>query len=216
MKYKEQGEMNTKEKIINFWDYHKFHILIGILAVAFVVFTAVECNRRKNPDLCIGYVSYDYRDHTILEQELSKEVGDDNGDGRSYVMVDSVVMNEIPVTDQDSMLAQKVSVMFVSGDYRMYIMDKEFFEVEMYNEMFMDLSDLISEDVKENAYKIMGKPIAVKTTDCKFLQDVKFSGEELYVGLTAIADPDRGNKNVDAEVETAKKALKILIEGNKK
>jgi len=106
-----------------------------------------------------------------------------------------------------------VTVMFVSGEYRMYIMDRDFFETDIYGDMFIDLTDVVDEKLLDNAYKMYGVPIALKTTDCKFLKDIDFCGDNLYVGLTAVGAPDEGNKNIDKEVETAKKALKILIEG---
>ena len=203
--------MTTKEKLINFWDYHKVYIIAGILAVIFVIFTVSECMSNKTPDISIGFIASEYKDTEKLEKMLSETLGDRNGDGVSYAFCDNVLLPKTPQNDGDAMLIQKVSVMFASGDYQMFIMDKEFFEADIYGEMFVDISDIITEEMAEDSVKMRGKSVAFKTTHSKFLNDAGVSGENLYLGLIVIRESDKGKEKMELLHKISEDVLKEVI-----
>lgn len=207
--------MVSKEQFKNFWYYHKFHVLAGVFAAIFIVLTVSECAKNKEPDISIGYISSTYREHLKFEDELEKAVGDINGDGVEYAFCDSVVLSDVPQSDQDLMLIQKVSVMFASRDYDVFIMDKDFFEADVYGDMFVDLSDVLPAHMAEDAVKMRGKPMAVKTTHCKFLNDLSFSGDDLYVGFSALRLSDEGKEKYETRHNALKKVFDDIILGMK-
>ena len=186
--------MTTAEKLKNFWYYHKFHVLAGVLALLFVLLTISECMKNKVPDISIGYISGEYRDNLKLEEEFEKVIDDLNDDGEIYTFCDSVILPDVPQNDGDMMLVQKVSVMFASGDYDMFIMDKDYFTADIYGDMFVDLSDIAPEEMKSDAVLMRGKPVAIKTSHSKFLNDLSFSDDELYVGFCALRLGDEENE----------------------
>ena len=157
----------------------------------------------KTPDISIGFIASEYKSTDKLEKMLSDAVGDRNGDGVSYAFCDNVVLPQTPQNDGDTMLIQKVSIMFASGDYQMFIMDKEFFEADIYGEMFVDISDIITEEMAEDSVKMRGKS--------KFLNDALVSGDNLYVGLILIRESDKGKEKIELLHKTSEDVLEKII-----
>lgn len=199
------------EKLKNFWYYHKYHVLFAVFMLIFVIMTVSECVGRKKPDIGIGYVSISYIESELLSQTVSKDVKDVNGDGESYAEVTTVIFSEQPQMDVDISLGQKVNLMLASGDYQIYIMDKEFISTANCMDLFIDLSDMIPEEMKEDAVMRGDEIIGIKTTYSKYLNDAGVSGDNIYIGISMVVGDKKNDKDAHILFENAKEFFKNNI-----
>jgi hypothetical protein len=101
-----------KEKIKNFFDYHKWHVLLVVGLIVAVVWTVVDAVNRVEPDYIIPYISQNDLPVSIeedLEDFLEVYADDRNGDGKVTVAVEkfalnSAAMNEEPEKAQTEVL----------------------------------------------------------------------------------------------------------------
>lgn len=203
--------MTNKEKIQNFWYYHKYQVLGSLVIILFFVMTISECAMKKDSDLSIGYISQEYKDTETFRQTVSEIIPDISGDGVSNAVINSVIFKEVPDMDTDMMMGQKAVAMFASGDYQIYIMDKEYFEADICNEMFIDLSPLLTAELKEGAIMRGGEIVAVKTQLSSFLNQNGFSGDNIYVGISGLIEDNKDNEKSIKLLENAKKFFKENI-----
>lgn len=203
--------MTNAEKIKNFWYYHKFQVLGTLVILLFFVMTFSECAMKKDSDLGIAYISDVYKDTEAFRKSVAEVLPDISGDGISNPMVNSVIFKEVPDMDSDIMMGQKAVVLFASGDYQLYIMDKEYFEAEVCNEMFIDLSDMLPEEMKDGAIMRDGEIIAIKTGKSSFLSDRAMTGDNLYIGISGLIEDNKNNEKSIKLLEGAKKFFKENI-----
>ena len=203
--------MTNKEKLQNFWYYHKFQVFGALFVLLFCVMTFSECAMKKDSDLSVAYISDVYKDCEAFRQQIAEILPDISGDGVSNPVINSVIFKEVPDMDTDMMMGQKAVAMFASGDYQLYIMDKEYFEAEVCNEMFIDLSPLLSEEMKDGAIMRGGEIIAIKTEKSKFLNDNNFSGENIYVGISGLIEDNKKSEKAIKLLDGAKKFFKENI-----
>ena len=201
--------MTFKEKLSNYWFYYKWHTVIGILVLAFVVTTLAECAKTTEPDFKMAYAGYEYIPTDNFQNDMSNLIGDVNGDGKEYVFCDNVVMPETIRTDEDFQLNQKLMILFIDGSTRLFILDRDF--VDAYAELFEDLSDIVSEDKLENAFEYENQKIAVSTLDCPILEKYALARENLYVGILSVAENDIENA---LKFKTAVEVIKMLTSEN--
>lgn len=105
-KPEEKRELTRKEKWDNWWDYHKWHVVLGTAAVLFVGnliwswITKVE----PEPDYGVAYVgSGTLSDETVeaLEQRFAELGQDLNGDGQVWVRVSQYRIYAADESEQD-------------------------------------------------------------------------------------------------------------------
>ena len=87
-------ELTAEQKRRNWWDYHKYWVLLGAVALIGCVFLIRDIFFRPEPDYQVGYVSRTALPEEVLEtlQAQLEELGEDvNGDGR--VMVELLTYN---------------------------------------------------------------------------------------------------------------------------
>lgn len=88
-------EYTRKEKAVNWWDYHKWWVYLGITGVVIAAMMIHDLFFRPQPDYRISYVAEQgLSDETVyaLEDALQALGGDRNGDGRVLVQVDTYVL----------------------------------------------------------------------------------------------------------------------------
>ena len=86
----EQAVKTPKGKWNNFWFYHKWHVVIGVVAAVIVIATVVSSMKTVQPDYTIGLISRNaYPDEVTsqLGQEMAKYGVDRNHDGKVVVQV---------------------------------------------------------------------------------------------------------------------------------
>ena len=97
VKPREKQELTPEEKRRNWWDYHKWHVLIAILCVVLigdVIYDAVQ-NSRNRPDYVVAYVGQTALPDSLRErlEEGLAQLGEDlNGNGKVQVQVRQFVI----------------------------------------------------------------------------------------------------------------------------
>ena len=176
--------MTFKEKLSNYWYYYKWHTVIGALALVFLLITLVECAQKKTPDLSVAYAGYEYITTDEFQNDISEIVGDVNGDGIEYVFVDNITIPKEIKTEQDLAMNQKLILLFVDGETRMFILERDF--MDAYVDAFENLDGILPDDTLENALEYEGKKIAVSTLNCPKLEKYGLSKDNLYMGILTI------------------------------
>ena len=90
-------ELTDAEKRKNWWDYHWLHVLIGLIALAFVTSFVWELVNKDEVDYQIAYVgeySLPHGSEEAIGELLETVLDDRNGDGKVTVLVNSYVINE--------------------------------------------------------------------------------------------------------------------------
>ena len=83
-------ELTRKEKLANWWWYHRLHVGIGAAVLAVVIWLAVDFFGRVLPDYQIALVTEQYIPETVVTElgdALSAFGLDLNGDGQALVQV---------------------------------------------------------------------------------------------------------------------------------
>ncbi len=90
VKPEEKREMTREEKIRNWWYYHKWHLLIALVAVLIIgdIATDILTKRSNQPDYSIAYVGSSYLPEETVTQltDALAQLGEDlNGNGKVQV-----------------------------------------------------------------------------------------------------------------------------------
>lgn len=203
--------MTFKEKVENFWFYHKTHTIFAFFTVLFIVISISQCSNSTKYDMCLAHVGTRYIATEDIQMELLKIVPDVNGDGEINVYFDSIIIPEKPTSESDLNMIQKLTISFVDGSTRIFIMEKDFFEIETYAEMFKPLNDVVDEKYLENGFKKQDLTIAISTLDCPVLVQNKMANENLFVGILNINPVDEGTKNIDNIYNASETILKEFM-----
>lgn len=86
----EPRELTPKERRSNWWYYHKWHVIVGVILLAIPISIAWNALTAVKPDCQVAYVGTNaLPDDTVaaLERELSSLCGDINGDGKEAVQL---------------------------------------------------------------------------------------------------------------------------------
>ena len=89
--------VTAKDKRKNWWYYHKFHLLIGIIAAALVGNFIYSIATKVEPDYTIALLtSYSMPQNgvTQLEECIAPYADDRNGDGKVVVQVSNYVFSQ--------------------------------------------------------------------------------------------------------------------------
>ena len=197
--------MTFKAKMANYWYYYKWHTIAGVFVLILLVSTLVECAQKKTPDLTVAYVGYDYVQTDGFRDDLSALVGDVNGDGTEYVFCDNVTIPREIKSEQDMMMSQKLMLMFVDGETRLFIMERDF--LDAYGDSFEDLDGILPAGKLEDAFEYGGRKIAVSTLECPQLAKYGLSKEGLYMGIISL---NENNKKFAENYQTSVKLIKEL------
>jgi len=148
-----------KGKWENFWYYHKFHLLIGLVAAALIFGFVYELTTKEEPDYQIGVLTetrFSDEAAAVLEQKIARYGEDLNGDGRVIVRVNPyfIVMEEGKEVGDPSLQMASVAK-FLSdlemGDSIIFLTDETSFRAhQKTREMFSNLDGTVPEAGKEN------------------------------------------------------------------
>ncbi len=87
---KPSAPLTKKQKLENFWFYHRWHILIALIVLGFVVFFIVDTTSVVKHDIKIALLSDKYIHEEaifVLEDKLAEHFTDFNGDGKVAVNI---------------------------------------------------------------------------------------------------------------------------------
>ena len=124
VKPQEKRELTPEEKRRNWWDYHKWHVVIAILCVVLigdVIYDAIQ-NKRNRPDYVVAYVGQTALPDSLqhrLEEGLAQLGEDLNGNGKVQVQVRQFVIaaeSENPVFAMEDTERGYASSMLLQGN----------------------------------------------------------------------------------------------------
>lgn len=104
-------EYTKKEKFANWWHYHWYFVLGGLVVVGLVVFFVVDAMRQTTPDLQMAILTetpLPTELGEVLGEQLSPYVRDVDGDGEQTLMVEVYTMS--PAVSEEEALAEVSSV----------------------------------------------------------------------------------------------------------
>lgn len=197
--------MTFQQKWSNYWYYYKWHTLFGVFVLILLTITLVECAQKKTPDLSIAYASQNYVNTDKFQDDMSAFIGDVNGDGAEYVFCNNLLLATDVKTEQDLAVSQKLLLLFVDKETRLFIMDRELFEA--YSESFENLDGIVPDDKLQDAYEYNGAKIAICTLNCPKLEKYGLAKENLYMGIVALGEND---KKFSENYNTSLKLIKEL------
>ena len=118
--------MTFKDKLKNFWYYHKTFLLIALILIMAAVFAVNSCVNRHSYDLNVLYVSYGYSDSFFQTGELvdlfDGYVDDINGDGKHDSQI--VTINYGTTFQETNSAGAQRSANLASGRCLLYLLDE--------------------------------------------------------------------------------------------
>ena len=199
----EKIELTAAQKRRNWWDYHKYWVLLGAVALIGCALLVKDIFFRPEPDYQVGYVSKTVPPEEVLKnlQTRLEELGEDvNGDGRVIVELIPYVLgfDSVSMIDVDAASAgiTRLTVDLSAG--RVYVLlldDPEGFQGRMGALSYLDgglppLDDPSygSADWAEMVYAWDDCPVLTNMdlgTYTRFLDlsEQKLSGQEAMAGL---------------------------------
>lgn len=206
VKPEEERVLTPQEKRRNWWDYHKWHVVIGIVCLIFAIDigASVIRNSRNEPDYTIAYVGVTaLPEDTVDALELAfAQVGEDvNGNGKVQVELIEYLLYE--ETDEINPALQEQSAEQGYNASMLLAMN-----VEMVESMIFLLEDPES---FQASYQILARvdgslpdetpdsdvPLYYKWTDCPVLTGLDLGTFEIpVVGDTALGDSQSAMANI--------------------
>lgn len=116
-----------KQKRQNFWYYHKWHVLIAIVAAIVAIVMIQNAMTRENPDYVVGLItdripSQETLDHIAGQLELCAP--DRNGDGQVLVQVTDYEVGESDNPQIVMASTTKLAGDFQTGNVMLYLCDE--------------------------------------------------------------------------------------------
>lgn len=169
VKPEEKRELTPKEKWKNWWYYHKWHVVIGLIALLCVagLIRDIVSNRNNQPDFQVAYISAtSLPDDTAaaLESALA-ELGEDlNGDGQVLVQVNQYTFS-LDSMDYSSVIAGSTLLMadMSNSDSIFFLME----DPEVFQEQYQILS--YSDGVYPEEGEEITAPLWYAWSDCPTL-----------------------------------------------
>lgn len=167
---------NPKAKWKNFWYYHKFHVLIGVVVVLVAGFLIHDVTSVVHADYEVGLItqsSYPEDDIQALETELAKYGKDLNSDGKVVVQVNAttVAADSSNAGDPNVQMAGvvRLDADLSSGTSMIFLTDDaSFLDQQKKQQMFSYLDGSVP---VENASDFTRMRVALK--DCKKLSGLR-------------------------------------------
>ena len=205
-----------KEKIKNFWDYHKWHVMLVVGLVVAVVWTVVDQINRVEPDYTVPYVAQIAIPSTVreeLETCLEAYAEDRNGDGKVVVEVLTYQLNS-PLLNEEPEKVQAELLMFF-GDAEnninaFYIGDEtNLMEFAGYEEL---IGYLDGREIGQGENFTLDE-IAVPLKDTKLIpenSEYRISFNNIYFAVRADAGSliEENREDYDASLELYQRILK--------
>ena len=230
----EKKELTPQEKRRNWWDYHKWHVVIAIVCLVLAVDLASDVvrNARNKPDYTIAYVGYtDLPDGIVLAvEEAFAALGEDlNGNGKvqvelvKYQLYDESAQSDNPALQEQNAERGYSASMLLTANIEMtesmiYLLeDPEFFNA---NYPILCHADGVLPEVGSDA------PLYYLWKDCPVLAGLELGTFEIpVVDGSAVGDCQKALENIavarrglwdDAATEKSDGAIRlweILTEG---
>ncbi len=210
VKPEEKTEMTPEQKRRNWWEYHKWWLLLALVFVVGAGFLIHDIFFRPVPDYEVGFVSKIQPPTEVLEAlqaQLEAQGEDVNGDGRVLVELDvySVGFDPLSMTDADATSAAitRLTVDLSSGQvYLLLLDDPEGFQARMGALCYLDGS--IPPDDAEKHDAANWTDMVYRWEDCPVLAGMDLGTYQPFLGVEG---PDTDGQSAMAGIYVARRAL---------
>ncbi len=213
----ENKKRTFRQKFEDFWYYNKWFTILGCgLAILLIlgVWVIVDEYNSSPYDLRVTAVYTDKvtKEAYDMDQRLKDGLNEINNDGEINVVYKEYSLVPGTQTDSDMMTQGRFEADLKNCNGDILLFDKPNLDMYLKKDIFspigdyLDLSTINDEDI---IYK-NGTAVAVKLSDSKILQDMKYNTDEIYMSVMYLKDsPDAQTL---ASRENAKIAIKKLTE----
>ena len=208
-RYTSQQPQTVWKKLENFWFYHKWHLLAGILILSMLVVAVHSCIKKESIDMYVLYMANGAYSTQAAEEfalKLEQYIDDIDGDGEKRVQVISVTFSDaVARTDQsqEATLSKMVG-QISSGPALFYVFDEENYQA--LKEAQVQILAPLSTNEEAPTYFEEDRYNASDSGFFKGLKGWAEKGKKLYFGIR-VSD---GIEESDArfkQIEQSKKAL---------
>ena len=214
----------TKKKLTflqwldNFWYYHKWKVVIGILLIlalwAGITFYNDNLKRAEDTeDLCVMTV-FSTRvtpEEIDLDERLKDGLKDIDKDGEIGVVYTAHYIADPVKTQEDKMAQAQFSndLEHCWGDIMLF--DKTSIGIYKKKDIFEPIDKYVDlTQIPEDAIVYRGDvPVAVRLTNSQIIRDMKFFTDDIYVSVMFI--PEDADEKLLASRENAKIAIEKLL-----
>ena len=207
--YTSQQPQTFGKKLENFWFYHKWHLLAGLLIVCMLVVAVRSCMKKESIDMYVLYMvngAYSTRATEDLALKLEQYIDDIDGDGEKRVQVISITFSDVLArTDQtqDATLAKMVG-QISSGPALFYIFDDENYQA--LKEAQVEILSQLDASQTTPTYFEQDRYNASEAGFFKGLDNWAENGKKLYFGIR-VSDGLDENDTRYKQIEQCKNAL---------
>jgi ABC-type glycerol-3-phosphate transport system substrate-binding protein len=138
------ADMTTREKFNYIKEYYKFHIIGTLVLIAIVTSFVVEARNKKEPILNVTMMG-NYVDNQKLQELQEKATASlikENPKNKKIVAMDFLITSDNPADQYAYASSQKLMAALAAGDIDILIMDKESFEANGKEGIFLRLDTL--------------------------------------------------------------------------
>ncbi len=127
-----------RKKVDNFFHYHKYHILISIIAVIIIAASVYSIVTKVKPDITIGILGEVHEQATdTFKQKITKSLPEIKEVGLETVMLSNRINDP-----NSSMYIQKAMVLFAASDTDVFLLSKYVFDQYASDGAFMAMDDI--------------------------------------------------------------------------
>ena len=197
----------------DFIDFYKWHLLFLLLIIICFIFAFTNMTSSTEPDITIGYIGTNYVNVQTFndnKSDIEKVLADANDDDKTIAQMNAYTV------DLQSDLDETFVDMVDSGDYDIYISNKEAFKTFEDKSQFVTANEYIS-DIESDKYETIkdksGRIYAVSLKDNDYAKRLGIMDTtDVYIAV-AVSDPEGGEK-ISASRKNGKNiALFIIKEG---
>ena len=127
-----------RKKVDNFFHYHKYHILISIIAIIIIAASVYSIVTKVKPDITIGILGEVHEQATdTFKQKITKSLPEIKEVGLETVMLSNRINDP-----NSSMYIQKAMVLFAASDTDVFLLSKYVFDQYASDGAFMAMDDI--------------------------------------------------------------------------
>ncbi len=189
----EKKKFSFLSSVENFWYYHKWST-IGVLALVIIIIIAFKSFSVPDIPCDAKIISVFSRIETTgeisLENKLSSFVDDIDGDGEKVVARKPFYVTSSGESNEDSIYLEQIEGTMAYAGADVVMMDDINYNRFKAKDFLCDLSEFVdlSSFDKDSIVYFNETPVAIKLKGSKFLSDMEFTFEDVYIGLMFIPD----------------------------
>ncbi len=183
----------SEKKLRNFFYYHKFHILIGILVALFVGYMITDIVTKPEPDLFLAFVGdFYFSDSEAIEKKITQDIPD-----IKHPMVESVLTGMATGYVTEYNPDMKLTAILGAKDVEVFILDRPTYERLGQQGFLANLDDFIDKyaiDMEVNRENLLkarndtGEHLyGIDVTKHEFFENPAVLGEKKIVAIAVWA-----------------------------